>query len=278
MKRVPMRKIREALRLRSDGFSGRQAAQSLGVGRAPILEYFRRADFEGLSWPLPSDLSDADLENRLFPYSPGEERRGVPQPDWAYVHAELRRKGVTLSLLWEEYRGVHPDGYGYSRYCELYTRWEGKLSPVMRQRHPAGERLFVDYAGPTVDVVCPKTGEVRTAQIFVATLGRPITPMLTPAGRRACRTGYPVMCGPLGSSVACLRSWCRTISRRTSPKPVSTTLRSIAPTGIWRHTTTRPLFRRGFGSGPISELSLSHCRDSQPPVVGGYHEQFVLAD
>lgn len=87
------------------------------------------------------------------------------------MHAELRRKGVTLLLLWQEYREVHPDGYGYSRYCELYTRWEGKLSPVMRQRHPAGERLFVDYAGHTVDVIDPRTGEVRTAQIFVATLG-----------------------------------------------------------------------------------------------------------
>jgi transposase len=171
MKRLPMRKIREALRLRADGFSGRRVAQSLSIGRATISEYFRRADLEDLSWPLPADLSDVDLERRLFPYSPGEARLAVPLPDWAYVHAELRRKGVTLSLLWEEYRGVHPDGYGYSRYCELYTRWEGKLSPVMRQRHPAGERLFVDYAGPTVDVVCPKTGEVRTAQIFVATLG-----------------------------------------------------------------------------------------------------------
>ena len=166
-----MRKIREALRLRSDGFSGRRVAQSLSVGCATISEYFRRADVEGLNWPLPDDLSDADLEQRLFPYSPGEARGIVPQPDWAYVHAELRHKGVTLSLLWEEYRGVHPDEYGYSRYCELYTRWEGKLSPVMRQRHPAGERMFVDYAGHTVDVVCPKTGEVRTAQIFVATLG-----------------------------------------------------------------------------------------------------------
>ena len=78
---------------------------------------------------------------------------------------------MTLSLLWEEYRGVHPDGYGYSRYCELYTRREGKLSPVMRQRHPAGERLFVDHAGHTVDVVCPETGEVRTARILVATSG-----------------------------------------------------------------------------------------------------------
>ena len=171
MKRLPMRKIREALRLRAEGFSGRRVAQSLSVGRATISEYFRRADVEGLSWPLPDALSDADLEQRLFPYSAGEARGSVPQPDWTYVHAELRRKGVTLSLLWEEYRGVHPDGYGYSRYCELYTRWEGKLSPVMRQRHPAGERLFVDYAGHTVDVVCPKTGEVRTAQIFVAALG-----------------------------------------------------------------------------------------------------------
>ena len=140
MKRLPMRKIREALRLRADGFSGRRVAQSLSLGRATISDYFRRADVECLGWPLPADLSDADLEQRLFPHFPGEVRRGVPQPDWAYVHTELRRKGVTLSLLWEEYRGVHPDGYGYSRYCELYTRWEGKLSPVMRQRHLLPDR------------------------------------------------------------------------------------------------------------------------------------------
>ena len=100
-----MRKIREALRLRSDGFSGRRVAQSLSVGRATISEYFRRADVEGLSWPLPDALSDADLEQRLFPYSPGEVRGSVAQPDWAYVHAELRRKGVTLSLLWKSIAG-----------------------------------------------------------------------------------------------------------------------------------------------------------------------------
>lgn len=242
-----MRKIREALRLRSDGFSGRQVAQSLGVGRATISEYFRRAGVEGLSWPLPADLSDSDLERRLFSYAPGEVRHDVPQPDWAYVHAELRRKGVTLSLLWEEYRGVHPAGYGYSRYCELYTRWEGKLSPVMRQRHPAGERLFVDYAGPTVDVVCPKTGEVRTAQIFVATLGASSYTYVEGrlAGRRNYQTGYPVMCAPLRSSTACLHSWFRTISRLVLPRLVFTILRSIAPMGIWRHITTRPSFRRG---------------------------------
>lgn len=171
MKRLPMRKIKEALRLRAEGFSGRRVAQSLTIARATISEYFRRADLAGLSWPLPDDLSDAELEARLYPPLTGQSARQIPQPDWGYVHAELRRKGVTLALLWQEYREVHPDGYGYSQYCARYSAWEGKLSPVMRQRHPAGERLFVDYAGQTVDVICPETGEVRTAQIFVAALG-----------------------------------------------------------------------------------------------------------
>ncbi|SNY89887.1 Transposase [Cohaesibacter sp. ES.047] len=171
MKRLPMRKIREALRLRAEGLSGRRVAQSLSIGRATISDYFRRADLAGLAWPLPVDLSDSDLELLLYPSQPGASSRAVPQPDWAHMHAELRRKGVTLALLWQEYREVHPDGYGYSQYCARYSAWEGKLSPVMRQRHPAGERLFVDYAGQTVDVICPQTGEVRTAQIFVATLG-----------------------------------------------------------------------------------------------------------
>ncbi len=171
MKRLHMRKIREALRLHSEGFSARKIGQSLSLGRTTISDYLARAATADLKWPLPSALSDADLERLLFPPKAATGHRSFPLPDWSYVHAELRRKGVTLSVLWEEYRGVHPDGYGYSRYCELYTRWEGKLSPVMRQRHPAGERLFVDYAGHTVDVTCPKTGEVRTAQVFVATLG-----------------------------------------------------------------------------------------------------------
>jgi transposase len=138
MKRAPMRKIREALRLRASGMSTREMASSLSVGRTTLREYLSRANRAGLDWPLPVDLSDSDLEVRLFPQRKGDDLGAIPQPDWAYVHAELRQKGVTLSLLWEECRTVHPDGYGYSRYCELYTRWEGKLSPVMRQRHPAG--------------------------------------------------------------------------------------------------------------------------------------------
>lgn len=171
MKRLLLRKIREALRLSHEGLSTRVMASSLGFGRTTLREYLSRARDVGLSWPLSRQLTDAELEQLLFPRRPAGSADPIPLPDWAYVHAELRRKGVTLLLLWEEYREVHPEGYGYSRYCELYTRWEGKLSPVMRQRPPAGERLFVDYAGHTVDVVDPQTGEVRAAQIFVATLG-----------------------------------------------------------------------------------------------------------
>ena len=171
MKRLPMRKIRDVLRLSAEGLSTRQIAASLAIGRTTLRGYLDRADALGLSWPLPPSLSDTDLERQIYPRTARDLSNRATQPEWARVHRELRRKGVTLSLLWEEYRVDHPEGYGYSRFCELYTLWEGKLSPVMRQRHPAGERLFVDYAGHTIDVIDPMTGEVRTAQLFVAALG-----------------------------------------------------------------------------------------------------------
>jgi len=171
MKRLSMRKIRDALRLSAEGLSTRQIAASLAIGRTTIQGYLDRARDAELSWPLPADLSDTDLGRQIYPRMARDVSNRATQPDWAHIHRDLRRKGVTLSLLWEEYRADHPEGYGYSRFCELYTQWEGKLSPVMRQRHPAGERLFVDYAGHTVDVIDPTTGEVRTAQLFVATLG-----------------------------------------------------------------------------------------------------------
>jgi transposase len=97
--------------------------------------------------------------------------RRKAEPDWAYMHHELRRPGVTLMLLWEEYCQREPDGYRYSRWCELYRAWEGRLSPTMRQAHPAGERMFVDYAGQTIDLTDGRTGEIRPAQIFVAVMG-----------------------------------------------------------------------------------------------------------
>jgi transposase len=115
--------------------------------------------------------ADEVVELRLYPPPTATAGDGRPRPNWAVVHRELRRPGVTLQLLWEEHRAVHPDGYGYSRFCELYRAWEARLSPTMRQSHVAGERMFVDYAGTTLEVIDASTGVARTAQLFVATLG-----------------------------------------------------------------------------------------------------------
>lgn len=168
--RLPMRRIRDVLRLSAAGMSKRQIAASLGVSATAAGECIRRARRAGLAWPLPEELGDEELERRLYP-APTAARDRRPRPDWATIHRELRRPGVTLQLLWEEYRAVHPDGYGLSRFCELYRAWEARLSPTMRQNHVAGERMFVDYAGTTLTVTDPSTGEARTAQLFVAVLG-----------------------------------------------------------------------------------------------------------
>jgi transposase len=166
-----MRKIRDVLRLSAAGMSKRKIAASLGVSATAAGECIRRTRCAGLTWPLPDGLTDEALERRLFPPPAVAAKDRRPQPDWAAIHRELRRPGVTLQLLWEEYRAVHPDGYGYSRYCELYRAWEARLSPTMRQSHVAGERLFVDYAGTTLAVIDASTGEAMTAQLFVAVLG-----------------------------------------------------------------------------------------------------------
>ena len=169
--RLPMRKIRDVLRLSADGMSKRKIAASLSIGATAAGDCIRRSRRAGLSWPLPENLSDEALERILYPPPKVTAKDRRPQPDWAAIHRELRRPGVTLQLLWEEHRGVHPDGYGYSRYCELYRAWEGRLSPTMRQLHVAGERMFVDYAGTTLEVVDGTTGEVHVCQLFVAVLG-----------------------------------------------------------------------------------------------------------
>jgi transposase len=167
-----MRKIKEVLRLKwGQGLSNRQIAKACGIGRPTVGEYLRRAAEAGLAWPLPADLDEAALERQLFPppSSLPAPARGVP--DWSHVHQELKRKGVTLFLLWQEYRETHPEGYQYSWFCDHYRAWQGKLDVVMRQDHRAGEKLFVDYAGQTMPVVDRETGEIREAQIFVAVLG-----------------------------------------------------------------------------------------------------------
>ena len=169
--RLPMRKIHDVLRLHAVGLSKRRIAVGLNIGRTAVGDYLRRARRAGLAWPLPEGLSDEALERLLFAPPPVLSPDRRPLPDWPLLHRELKRPGVTLSLLWEEYRAVHRDGYGYSRFCDLYRDWRGRLAPTMRQTHVAGDKLFVDYAGARADVIDGLTGEVRTAQIFVATLG-----------------------------------------------------------------------------------------------------------
>lgn len=168
--RVTMRKTREILRLRWGlGLSGRQTARSVRCSPSTVAECVRRATAAGLGWPLPADLDDGQLEARLYPGEPTGKPR--PLPDFKHVHQELRRKGVTLELLWQEYREGHRDGYGYSRFCELYRQWRGGLEVVMRQQHVAGERAFVDYAGMRMPITDPSTGEVHEASVFVMALG-----------------------------------------------------------------------------------------------------------
>jgi transposase len=170
-KRLSMRKIEEILRLKYEaGLSHRAIAQSCAVSASTVSEYVTHAKVAGLSWPLPEGMSDEELEALLFPEA-ASGKRHIPQPDWAKEHKELRRKGVTLSLLWVEYRQEQPTGYGYSQFCHHYRQWAKQLKPMMRQKHKAGEKLFVDYAGQTVPVVNPETGEIWQAQIFVAVMG-----------------------------------------------------------------------------------------------------------
>src|SRR6202522_616410 len=172
--RVSMRQAREIIRLKfSASLPTREIARRLGLAPSTVRETLSRLDSAGLSWPLSEGIGDAELEAALYANrrSKRGHRRHV-EPDWPAVHRELKRKHVTLLIVWDEYIAANPGGYSYSRFCELYRGFEAKLSPTMRQTHAAGERLFVDYAGDGVPVVIDRlTGEIRMAQIFVAVLG-----------------------------------------------------------------------------------------------------------
>ena len=175
-KRVSMRKTREVLRLYFDLKLGqRQVARSANVSQSTVHEYLERFTATGLSWPLPAEMSESELEAKLFPADPGKGARCKterPLPDFAHIHEELQgHKHTTRQLLWEEYRAAQPDGYGYTRFCYLYQRWKQQRDVVLRQEHRAGEKLFVDWAGTTIPIYDPQSGEVRQASLFVAVLG-----------------------------------------------------------------------------------------------------------
>src|SRR5919199_1154907 len=167
-----MRKINEVLRLRFElGFGYRQIARSCLIGVGTVHEYLKRAEAAGLKWPLPDGMTEAKLDELLF----GDRESAVTKrtvPDMAALHEQLRtHKHLTLQLLWEEYRQAQPDGYGYSRFCELYNQYRRKLDVVLRQNHVPGEKMFVDWAGDTIPIYDRSSDQIGAACVFVSVLG-----------------------------------------------------------------------------------------------------------
>lgn len=169
---LTLRKIKEILRMKwALGLSDRQVAASLKIAHSTVGEYLKRAAQAGLDWKQAQELEEAELKARLFPPKPPGARRR-PEPDWEEIAKELKQKGVTRMLLWQEYLEEHPDGYGYSQFCERFRRWSGEReAPVMRKLKKAGEEVEVDYAGLTMPIIDPHTGEITQAEIFVGVLG-----------------------------------------------------------------------------------------------------------
>lgn len=172
-KRLSMRKIRDILRLRYEAkLPYRVIATTLNIGYGTVVDYLKRAREAGVAWPLPAGTTEQSLGKLLFPSVSPAKSCQYASPDFNQVRLELKSKCMTLQLLWQEYREIHPDdGYSYAQFCRRYKTWLGCQQRSMRQNHRAGEKLFVDYCGPTMEIVNPDTGECRSAQVFVAVLG-----------------------------------------------------------------------------------------------------------
>jgi transposase len=169
-----MRKVKEVLRLRFGlGLKQSQIARSCSIGQATVHRYLEKAAAAGLTWPLPDEVDDHRLEEMLFPATVGRPSQATRSlPDFAEVRRQLQgHKHLTLQLVWEEYRETQPHGYGYSRFCELYQRWNRNQDVVLRQEHRAGEKMFVDWAGDTIPLHDQRTGAITPASLFVAVLG-----------------------------------------------------------------------------------------------------------
>jgi len=171
MERIPVRKIKETLRLRHVcKLSQREIAGAVRVAPSTVSDYLTRANAAGLSWPLPEGIDDDALERLLFVQPEHPAAEVMVLPDWTDVRAELCKKGVTRQLLWQEYIDEHADGYSYSRFCELYREWAKQLKPTMRLDHEAGKRAYIDFPGLTMPYIDPETRKVLTASVFVAVL------------------------------------------------------------------------------------------------------------
>ena len=188
--RVSMRKIRDALRLtHAQGMSRRRVGEATGIGKTAVGEYVRRAAVAGLSWPIPDEIDDAELERRLFPPADTSSCAARTEPDWSHIHAELKGRGVTLALLWQEYRAEHAQGYAYSWFCERHSDWRKRISATRRQTHLAGEKLFVDWAGDTMPLLIRRLARSIACTSLSRRSARRTTPMLRRAGLRRSPIG-----------------------------------------------------------------------------------------
>ena len=170
--RLAMRKIKEVLRLKWEaGLSNRAIARACMISCSTVSETVKRAQKAGLVWPLPEEKGEDEVYQQLYPKKVLASAAGRRMPEWSAVRQELSKRGVTLKLLWQEYREKYPEGYRYTQYCEHYRRWRIQVEPSMRRVRTGGEELEVDYAGMTMPVIDPESGETREASIFVATLG-----------------------------------------------------------------------------------------------------------
>jgi transposase len=212
---LAMYAIKEILRLKYEAqLSQHQIARRLGLSVGSVCKYLKLAQAQQPRWPLPAELSEAALQERL---GLGDDPAHVAAPplDFAAIHRELQHKGVPRLLLWEEYATMTAGPISYTRFCVLSRAWRQQLKPTLRQTHRAGDKLFLDYCGATVDIVDAETGEVRTAQIFAPSSARPITPMPKRPGHKAYPTGSPRTYAPWSSLAACRACWSMIMWRAT---------------------------------------------------------------
>src|SRR6266436_2475163 len=214
-----MRKLREVLRLRFELKLGyQQIGRSCAIGVGTVHKYLKRAEAAGITWPLPEDWDEARVDAALFPRrgpTVAEKNPARTPPDFAAVHEQLRSsKYVTLQLLWEEYRQGNPEGYRYSRFCELYQRWRSKLDVVLRQEHKAGEKIFVDWAGATIPVYDRHSGQAWQAPLFVAALGASSYTFAECTRDQQMESWLRMQCAPLNTSAG-FRRW----RFPTTPRP-----------------------------------------------------------
>lgn len=173
MRRTSVNTIKEVLRLKYLGRLSNRNIELLGIAsKSAVSNYIARFKKSGLAIDEALEMKDSVLFARFYPeLKQNHQQTEKPHPDWDYVHNELKKKGMTRQLLWEEHKEQHPEGYGYTQFKEYYNRFKQTLNPSMRQIHYAGDKLFVDFSGLTMPIHNAKTGEVHKAQIFVAVLG-----------------------------------------------------------------------------------------------------------